>query len=356
MQPRAREGLSFVPSDNRPWNGKPHVHIAAIDNSLSFPIHHPNSWRSYCYGWLFLPSSLIGLPFSKQTREHFLPLLSSPAWWAQTVFELRQLFSKDDDFSEKMFRRQISLLKGQAWNISMSLRDPDAGPLELCRRSPCLVHDDEVVVGDIGVMKDVLDAVTEEEGLANKPQSAVDNGLYRPSVDRNQSSGGDRPSTPTKPVKPHVQRHSSERPAFRDSASVGGNQMSPRPLPVIQHVDLNRASFGNASGVSMMEHMERLQKQEEESARSHPKLHTSEGSLRETAPLINGHTGLQGSRIYRQGTSLDLERGAGRREERLRSHSIDNPAWTASLMNGNTSTKVVIVEASAHLYCSPKSR
>jgi phosphatidylinositol 4-kinase type 2 len=29
----------------------PHLHIAAIDNSLSFPHQHPKGWRSYTYGW-----------------------------------------------------------------------------------------------------------------------------------------------------------------------------------------------------------------------------------------------------------------------------------------------------------------
>jgi hypothetical protein len=36
------------------------ISIAAIDNSLSFPHHHPKGWRSYPYGWLYLPVSLIG--------------------------------------------------------------------------------------------------------------------------------------------------------------------------------------------------------------------------------------------------------------------------------------------------------
>jgi phosphatidylinositol 4-kinase type 2 len=39
---------------------RPHMHIAAIDNSLSFPHEHPKGWRSFTYGWLYLPVSLIG--------------------------------------------------------------------------------------------------------------------------------------------------------------------------------------------------------------------------------------------------------------------------------------------------------
>lgn len=92
---------------------KPHIHLAAIDNSLAFPHSHPGGYRSYNYGWLWLPVSLVGLPFSEKTRKHFLPILSSPKWWAQTVWELRKLFSADPDFNEKMFARQVSVMKGQ---------------------------------------------------------------------------------------------------------------------------------------------------------------------------------------------------------------------------------------------------
>jgi hypothetical protein len=39
------------PTTARPAPAKqPHIHIAAIDNSLSFPHEHPKGWRSYTYG------------------------------------------------------------------------------------------------------------------------------------------------------------------------------------------------------------------------------------------------------------------------------------------------------------------
>lgn len=127
---------------------KAHMHIAAIDNSLAFPHMHPHGWRTYPYGWLYLPISLVGVPFSAKTREHYLPLLSSPTWWATITMELRELFQVcsfpelpvtlrfsrcpsffqvDPDFSEEMFRRQMAVLKGQAFNIVQSLRDPEDG-------------------------------------------------------------------------------------------------------------------------------------------------------------------------------------------------------------------------------------
>lgn len=87
-----------------PNRRKSHIHIAAIDNSLSFPHEHPRGWRTFTYGWLYLPVSIIGRPFSERTRNHFLPLLTSKIWWEETSWQLRQLFALDPDFHPKMFR------------------------------------------------------------------------------------------------------------------------------------------------------------------------------------------------------------------------------------------------------------
>jgi hypothetical protein len=89
---------------------------------------------------------LIGQPFSQKTRDHFLPLLTSTAWWTGTQMALRQVFSQDDDFKESMFARQIAVMKGQAWNVVETLKQPDHGPLELTRRTRVCVWDDLVDV------------------------------------------------------------------------------------------------------------------------------------------------------------------------------------------------------------------
>ena len=122
----------------------PTMSIGAIDNSLSWPWKHPDAWRSFPFGWLFLPVSLIGQPFSQKTRDHFLPLLTSKQWWSETQLELRNVFSQDDDFQEKMFARQISVMKGHAWNVVETLKLADHGPLELTRRARVCVWDDLV--------------------------------------------------------------------------------------------------------------------------------------------------------------------------------------------------------------------
>jgi hypothetical protein len=120
--------------------------IGAIDNSLSWPWKHPDAWRSYPFGWLFLPVSLIGRPVSARTREHFLPLLTSREWWSETIALLRRCFEIDADFQEKMFARQMAVMKGQAWNVVETLKQSDHGPLELTRRNRVMVWDDIVEV------------------------------------------------------------------------------------------------------------------------------------------------------------------------------------------------------------------
>lgn len=118
--------------------------LGAIDNSLSWPWKHPDAWRSYPFGWLFLPVSLIGRPFTEKTRRHFLPLLTSKEWWTDTQVKLRDCFELDADFKERMFARQIAVMKGQAWNVVETLKTPDHGPLELTRRNRVCVWDDLV--------------------------------------------------------------------------------------------------------------------------------------------------------------------------------------------------------------------
>lgn len=89
---------------------------------------------------------LIGRPFSQKTRDHFLPLLTSTAWWSQTQLALKRVFQLDVDFQERMFARQIAVMKGQAWNVVEALKSPDHGPLELTRRTKVCVWDDLVEV------------------------------------------------------------------------------------------------------------------------------------------------------------------------------------------------------------------
>jgi hypothetical protein len=127
---------------------RPHIHIAAIDNGLAFPWKHPDEWRSYPYGWLKLPRSLLDRPFSERTRKMLLPLLTSRNWWRCTTIELQRLFQQDEDFNQGMFDRQLSMLKGQAWNLVKSLREPSDGPLQLCARVAAVVIEEDVQIDE----------------------------------------------------------------------------------------------------------------------------------------------------------------------------------------------------------------
>lgn len=124
----------------------PFLKIGAIDSGLAFPWKHPDEWRSFPFGWLFLPYSIIGQPFSVKTRQHYLPLLTLKYWWEQTIIKLRAVFSKDADFKEKTWFKHVAVLKGQAFNVVEILKLHYAGPLELTRRENLLIWDDQMNV------------------------------------------------------------------------------------------------------------------------------------------------------------------------------------------------------------------
>ncbi|CAA7263169.1 unnamed protein product [Cyclocybe aegerita] len=223
--------LSPVPSGsntpNSDYKRKPHIHIAAIDNSLSFPHEHPQGWRSYTYGWLYLPVSIIGRPFSDRTRNHFLPLLTSKTWWEETTFQLEKLFVVDPDFHPKMFARQLAVIKGQAWNIVQSLRHADEGPLELTRRTKALVWDDEIEIPE--------DTMHDNPNGLPSPQLSV-NSVPPPRRTRSQSIGGGEFPPPMR----------------RTSTDASG---APRPVPFAEK--FQRVHPGT-TGVTVLEHLERL--------------------------------------------------------------------------------------------------
>lgn len=222
-----------------PYTQRAHVHIAAIDNSLSFPHEHPKGWRSFTYGWLYLPVTIIGRPFSQKTRDHFLPLLTSKQWWADTTFELRKLFAVDPGYHEKMFARQLAVIKGQAWNIVQSLKHSDEGPLELTRRQKVLVWDDE-----IELTEDNMPAILNGPGLSRLPPQS--------------------PRSPHSPHSPHPSISTlPEQSRPRRSHSVTD---FPPPMRRVSSEHARPVSFSAkfsrvhpaTTGVTVLEHMERL--------------------------------------------------------------------------------------------------
>ncbi|KAF8070167.1 phosphatidylinositol 3 and 4-kinase-domain-containing protein [Lyophyllum atratum] len=217
---------SAPPAD---YTRAPHIHIAAIDNSLSFPHEHPQGWRSYTYGWLYLPVSVIGRPFSEKTRNHFLPLLTSKAWWEETTFQLEKLFAVDPDFHPKMFRRQLAVIKGQAWNIVQSLKHSDEGPLELTRRKPALVWDDDLEISD-----DILESQNISGPATSSPTTSASS-VPLPRRPRSYSTSAEFPP-----------------PMRRTSTDATG-----APRPVSFATKFQRVHPGT-TGVTVLEHLERL--------------------------------------------------------------------------------------------------
>lgn len=169
------------------------VSLGAIDNSLSWPWKHPDAWRSYPFGWLFLPVSLIGQPFSESTRQHFLPLLTSKNWWMETQLALRRCFMQDADFQEKMFARQMAVMKGQAWNVVETLKTPDHGPLELTRRTRVCVWDDVQEVPVAVPMGRPSRELREESRREGGPSVS-----FNETEEMDISAARQRPSTPPK--------------------------------------------------------------------------------------------------------------------------------------------------------------
>ncbi|TKY86572.1 hypothetical protein EX895_004721 [Sporisorium graminicola] len=177
---------------------KDEIRIGAIDNSLSFPLKHPNEIRQYPFGWLFLPSDLIGLPFSQETREHLLPILNDPVWWQGTVKGLRRVFEQDPWFDEAKFERQMSVMRGQGWNLVQCLQEAEEGPLDLCAREKKLIRQEvvEVPVEKLARM-DGVRVVLDAEGLvvpdaeAEAPESPgwSKPGGSKPVISRTISSG-----------------------------------------------------------------------------------------------------------------------------------------------------------------------
>ncbi|KAJ4483446.1 phosphatidylinositol 3 and 4-kinase-domain-containing protein [Lentinula aciculospora] len=242
--------------DNGDYTRQPHIHIAAIDNSLSFPHEHPQGWRSYTYGWLYLPISAIGQPFSQKTRDHFLPLLTSKQWWEETIFQLEKLFAVDPDFNMRMFRRQLAVIKGQALNIVQSLKHDDEGPLELTRRTKMLVWDDEIEI------------------------SGDDSGLDEVVHDRNEPTSSPKLSISSVPIIPRRTRSQSSSsefpPPMRRIITESGVI---RPVPF--SAKFQRVHPGT-TGVTVLEHLERLDAVEASLQRLIPDVNVDEVDVGES--------------------------------------------------------------------------
>lgn len=127
------------PMDTIDWNlvQLPEIQIAAIDNGLAFPYKHPDSWRAYPYHWAWLPQAKI--PFSRETRELVLPLLSDMNFVQDLCDDLHLLFKQDKGFDRRLFERQMSVMRGQVLNLTQALKDGKS-PVQLVQMPAVIVE------------------------------------------------------------------------------------------------------------------------------------------------------------------------------------------------------------------------
>lgn len=119
------------------WSGGGCVRIAAIDNGLAFPFKHPDSWRAYPYHWAWLPQAKV--PFSHETKELVLPLLSDMNFVQELCDELHILFKQDKGFDKGLFERQMSVMRGQVLNLTQALKDGKS-PVQLVQMPAVIVE------------------------------------------------------------------------------------------------------------------------------------------------------------------------------------------------------------------------
>jgi phosphatidylinositol 4-kinase type 2 len=126
----------------------PRIKIACIDNGLAFPFKHPHEVRSYPYSWVDLPEAQT--PYSSGLRASLLEKLADTAAWDHLISQLRQVFKVDSDFNERIFKKQMAILRGQLYNIVQALREGES-PARLVERPLILIdEEDEPELGGEG--------------------------------------------------------------------------------------------------------------------------------------------------------------------------------------------------------------
>lgn len=80
----------------------------------------------------------------------------------------------DVDFQERMFAKQLAVMKGQAWNVVEALKTADHGPLELTRRTKVCVWDDLVDVPVAVPMRTTSAELRRDHGEAQQSMDEQD--------------------------------------------------------------------------------------------------------------------------------------------------------------------------------------
>lgn len=118
----------------------PIVKIAAIDNGLAFPWKHPVGLRRYPYSWEDLPQVLT--PFSQDIREKMLTKLDDPECWEELCIQLGGIISSSENSATPYINRQLSVLRGQLWNLRKCLHQHQSTPADLLSMPAMRVEED----------------------------------------------------------------------------------------------------------------------------------------------------------------------------------------------------------------------
>ncbi|CAK9298870.1 unnamed protein product [Gordionus sp. m RMFG-2023] len=124
-------------SINRQKAKQKRIAIAAIDNGLAFPFKHPDSWRAYPYHWAWLPQAKI--PFSDSISDRLVPMLSDLKFVQDLCQELFHLFKTDKGFDEKLYEKQMSVMRGQILNLTDALKNRKT-PIQLVQMPTQIVE------------------------------------------------------------------------------------------------------------------------------------------------------------------------------------------------------------------------
>ncbi|XP_059482798.1 phosphatidylinositol 4-kinase type 2-alpha isoform X2 [Neocloeon triangulifer] len=141
------------------WSGSQQILIAAIDNGLAFPFKHPDSWRAYPYHWAWLPQAKV--PFSAETRELVLPLLSDLNFVQDLCDDLFILFKQDKGFDRHLFEKQMSVMRGQILNLTQALKDGKS-PVQLVQMPAVIVERSKGHVGTTTRFRDFSNQFTQK--------------------------------------------------------------------------------------------------------------------------------------------------------------------------------------------------
>lgn len=134
------------------------IDIAAIDNGLSFPFKHPDSWRTYPYHWAWLPYAKV--PFSKKIKDLVLPKLADMNFVQDLCDELYNLFKTDKGFDRHLFEKQMSVMRGQILNLTQALKDGKS-PLQLVQMPVVIVERSRGHVGTTERFRSFSDTFTQ---------------------------------------------------------------------------------------------------------------------------------------------------------------------------------------------------